>query len=662
MKLRNFTHMQMLIVVLGSLLAALSGCTESTPGDKQEGKGSITGTVVNGNGQPIAEVSISATGVDGIFNTGSDGKYAVNVDGAGNYELTFAKAGYKLATATLDGSRFDAQVKATADVTMEFAVIKITGTVTDANSVPLSGVKATVGSSISTVTAADGSYSIGSLNHENYTLVFIKDGYHTATKPVAKTLFVDGTAVVNASITAKTTEEIRDEEAEKAMELAKQNVTRAMELFDNAVECHFTGNMAMARYYTPSTSARSSEKGSIWMYTSVIEACNAIMHGLKTIKEHGDAALYDANFDRYVQTMAKLYNNIDYYKGTYELTSYTQTRTWSVFGVNRASTKGNAGVTGVLNVYDDQMWLIREFIEAYRLTGVAAYLTLAEYLTDYVLDGWDCNLNSEGKEYGGITWGPGYTTKHACSNGPMISPLVWLHELYKDKNDQVTYLYIDADKNRRSATLKKADYYLKFAKAIYEWQKSNLRRPNGANGVYKDMLGSVKAAVEYETLNSVRYRKHTDETSPSGENYSYNSGTMLSGAADLYRATGTQSYLTEGVNLAAASFSTFAKAGTIMTGYYTYGTEGFKPWFNGVLMRGYVDLHPYNDNSQAIGSFQKNLDYSYSHHLYNHFLPVNLLTGWTSTTGGDKLEGMFTFAYAAEYAILARYTLDTLQK
>ncbi|NDV80342.1 hypothetical protein, partial [Dysgonomonas sp. 511] len=31
-------------------------------------------------------------------------------------------------------------------------------------------------------------------------------------------------------------------------------------------------------------------------------------------------------------------------------------------------------------------WLIRELLEAYKLTGKADYLTEAEYLTDYVLD------------------------------------------------------------------------------------------------------------------------------------------------------------------------------------------------------------------------------------------------------------------------------------
>src|SRR5690606_32207386 len=63
--------------------------------------------------------------------------------------------------------------------------------------------------------------------------------------------------------------------------LSERNLLRAMELTDNAVAAHFTGSgMAMARYYNPYTGVRSDEKGSIWMYTSAIEAVNAILHAL----------------------------------------------------------------------------------------------------------------------------------------------------------------------------------------------------------------------------------------------------------------------------------------------------------------------------------------------------------------------------------------------
>ncbi|ULT23875.1 glycoside hydrolase family 76 protein [Sphingobacterium sp. E70] len=253
-----------------------------------------------------------------------------------------------------------------------------------------------------------------------------------------------------------------------------QNLVRAMALLDRSMEVYFSADgKSMHRFYNPDTEVRSEEKASVWMYSASIEAVNAILHGLKAQKERGNHNLFDKHYKRYADLLVQLHENAAYYLGTFNLISFTQSKDWTVYAVDRAKAKGAANVTGVLNVYDDQMWLIRELIEAYHLTGKERYLKEAEYLTTYVLDGWDCTLDDKGNENGGIPWGPGYVTKHACSNAPMISPLVWLHEIYKKKNDQITYNYIDAgDKqSRRSKMLRKADFYLDFAKRIYAWQK-----------------------------------------------------------------------------------------------------------------------------------------------------------------------------------------------
>lgn len=109
--------------------------------------------------------------------------------------------------------------------------------------------------------------------------------------------------------------------------LAKRNTERAIELIDNAVECYFTGNgMAMSRYYNPYSGKKSDELGSVWMYTSSIEAVNAVLHALEALKENGEADLYNAHFSRYTELLAKLYEGGDYYQGTFELVSYTQTK------------------------------------------------------------------------------------------------------------------------------------------------------------------------------------------------------------------------------------------------------------------------------------------------------------------------------------------------
>jgi hypothetical protein len=134
---------------------------------------------------------------------------------------------------------------------------------------------------------------------------------------------------------------------------------------------------------------------------------------------------------------------------------------------------------------------------------------------------------------------------------------------------------------------------------------------------------------------------------------------MLSGGADLYRATGDNTYLEDSRRLSDASFQYFAKLGQTKPGLYTYDISGFRNWFNGVLMRGYVDIYPEHEPvSGYIDSFQKNLDHGYDNFLYEGFLPTNLLVGWSRDNNNNRTEGMFNFAFAAEYAVLSRYELQ----
>jgi hypothetical protein len=442
--------------------------------------------------------------------------------------------------------------------------------------------------------------------------------------------------------------------------LAEQNLIRAMAIADSAVSAHFPGDqMAMARYYNPFTGVRSEETGSVWMYTAAIEAVNAILHALTVLEEHGNSTLHNQHFDRYAQLLQAMYDHADYYLGTFELVSYTQTREWTVYGVHRSKTKGTAKVAGIENVYDDQMWLIRELLESYKLTGNQKYLEKAKYLTEYVLDGWDTTRDSNGEEHGGIPWGPGYVTKHSCSNGPMISPLVWLHELYKNKNDQITDRFIDATDHvsRRTKLVKKSDYYLEYARKIYDWQKKYLLRPDG---VYDDMMGGcTPRKPQTEIVNGLVYRMGIYCKDRVGPAITYNSGTMLSGAADLYRSTNNKMYLEDATLLSDASFSYFATEGAEIPGYYTFDTKGFRNWFNGVLMRGYVDIHPACQKvADYLNSFQQNLDYGYNNFLHDGILPTNLLKGWNEDEINNRTEGMFSFAFAAQYAVLARYELE----
>lgn len=431
------------------------------------------------------------------------------------------------------------------------------------------------------------------------------------------------------------------------------DIENGINLLEQAMHYYFSKDYAvMHRFYNPFTQVHSDEKASVWMYTSAIEAVNSILKSL-----HHQSQRDMPVINKYEKLLETLYENADYYLGTFELISFTQTNTWSIYAVDRVKEKGKARVTGIYNVYDDQMWLVRELLESYHLTKNSKYLQKAEYLTEYVLDGWDPTRDANGQEHGGIPWGPGYVTKHACSNGPMISPLVWLHEIYKHKKDEITHRFIDPkdQKSRKSKSVYKKDYYMDFAKKIYDWQKKYLLNNRG---LYTDMMGDCdpNCDVAYEEVSGKRYRAHTRLLKPIGREYSYNSGTMLSGAIELYKVTKTKKYLEDAKKLAQSSFQYFAHKDKQLPNYYTFPTDGFNNWFNTVLLRAYVDYLPFDKSASTyIEAYSKNLNYGYNTHNKNGLLPVDLLAGWNLDENKNDVEGMFMFSYVSQFALFEQY-------
>ena len=409
-------------------------------------------------------------------------------------------------------------------------------------------------------------------------------------------------------------------------EQALQNLERAILMTDATMERSFTGSTSNIRMYD--TYDVSTQQGSgtadVWPYTAALEAHCSVLQALEALREKAPQ-LYADHHDRFVTRLKQLFNSLDYYRGTYTLNSYARISNWSIYGVHRGGSKGTAAVTGIENVYDDQMWICRELVRAYKLTGDNAYLEKAEYLANYCIDGWDCCPDANGNDYGGISWGPGYNSKHSCSNGPIIQPLVWLYEIYKTNDEQANlrYYYILPDGTRTNEMRKHSDVYLEMAKKVYAWQKEKLL--NRQTGVYWDMLGAVTGEIQYVGEGRNKYRTHVDSNGPSGTAYTYNTGTMLAGTAELYRVTGEESYLTDVDALAKSSWSNFAK-GKRISGvvFFKWPTdnkaeEGFNAWFDDVLMRAYVDAAPYNTTTynnkthaeNALQSFEQNLDYAF---------------------------------------------------
>jgi predicted outer membrane lipoprotein len=209
--------------------------------------------------------------------------------------------------------------------------------------------------------------------------------------------------------------------------------------------------------------------------------------------------------------------------------------------------------------YDDNEWLGLEFVQAYRTLGDPTYLARGEEMLRFALSGWSQAMG------GGIYWRQhDDATKNTCSNGPAaVLALV----LYQETGRQA---------------------YLDWAVRILEWL-APLKSPE--SGVYWDSL-SKAGDVDKRT-------------------FTYNTGTPLHANALLYAVTGERRRLQEARALAAASYAHFAPLDP------PSGERLFPdtPWFNAVLLRGYLALHAADPSHERtyVEAMARNLEHAWTH-------------------------------------------------
>lgn len=442
----------------------------------------------------------------------------------------------------------------------------------------------------------------------------------------------------------------------EAGNIAIRNTQRAISLLDNAISIYYNkDDKHIAFRYDPVTHQPDGEV-SVWEYTAAYEAVNSVLEGLEAVKEMAPA-LYQEHHDRYVDLLADLFQGLQAYRGSLSLPSYTGRNQWSVYAVDRGANPADKNYKE--NVYDDQMWIMREDMRAYRLTGNGQYLTDAYSLGRYVLDGWDCTLDANGEEYGGITWGPGYTSKHACSNGPVVSPLVWLAEDYKNNSRRISYYDLNAQGTRVGHSTTRSEYFLNFARKVYAFHVKTFH--HAGNKLFWDMCGGVSDWTT-KTTDGVEYRQHVDIGEPTGETFSYNTGSIISGGADLFRLTGDSTYLDDirvFIGNATSGFTrryAFTKDDkrVVLHPYHDkYGNgEIGNAWFNDVLIRSFIDANAVDSTLGVTGLeyAQENLDYAYDNLLVDGLLPADLVTA------SDRVINLQQeMAFISVYAQLAKY-------
>ena len=425
-----------------------------------------------------------------------------------------------------------------------------------------------------------------------------------------------------------------DEEKAIFLEYASRNVERAdtmakaaVDVFVNKAQYEKNGMVDLAIDCTISGSKIiGGGTSTVWEYTSFL----AMTSRLQSIT--GD--------DYYDELYKNAYSTLAYYKGKGAVTTYNGTSNQYMYAVNRADRKNTANITGIAAVYDDQMWIIRELIYAYRLTGNSKYLDEAVSLTDVCLDGWDTTKDKDGNEIGGICWGPGYQTKHTCSNAPIIVALVDLYEIYTELGDNDT-----------------AEEYLEWAKKVFDFcQKYFIKY----DATYGDLVGSSR---KEEGSGSERHYVTTSQSTNLDQTaYTYNTGAMISGAAALYRATGEEKYFNAAKKSVKAAKKVFGDT-RALEGYTLWGLSNRK-WFNLILLEGFIEFYEFDPEEclEIITSFQDMLDYSYDNYLKKGFLPYNLLKGWTKNSEDTNKNIMEQTSVATMFAELSEFYAGIAEK
>jgi hypothetical protein len=147
--------------------------------------------------------------------------------------------------------------------------------------------------------------------------------------------------------------------------------------------------------------------------------------------------------------------------------------------------------------YDDNEWLVLDFLETCDLTHDKTYLDRASEVFRYVASGESRDLG------GGIWWRPAHDAKNTCSNAPAICGALRLYQYTHDPG------------------------LLETARRLYKWTNTHLQ---DADGLYFDGLNANGSLEKTK--------------------WSYNTAMMIRSNILLYRITHEKAYLDEAERVA----------------------------------------------------------------------------------------------------------------
>lgn len=287
----------------------------------------------------------------------------------------------------------------------------------------------------------------------------------------------------------------------------------------------------------------------LWGYGAYLEAAGA-------------AYAYDTSNSLYKSEYEKALKNVMVYKSS----DRVNTGRGAASGTYLALTCWPGGTDAEI-FYDDDVWVLKEYLHAYEVLGDQQYLTNADKMLKYILEtSWNTDWRN-----GGLEWmdrlyrgsGSENVQKNTCINAPTMDAALEMYEITGSTN---SYLVSEAQK-------------------IFAWTNTNLVE------LYEttDTDGnSVQRAHIYDKL---VFNSADDITVDKGE-LPYNHGMMIAGAARLYKATGDEDYLNYAKIFADSAYDKWLPRSTF-NGEDDWGNPWrncSNPWFNSYLVEGFLTL------------------------------------------------------------------------
>lgn len=346
-------------------------------------------------------------------------------------------------------------------------------------------------------------------------------------------------------------------------ETARTYAERSIALNDSVREKYWQEDaLFMYHYYPNFTSDASGDMSTayVWPYTETVAANWRIATLSEGAKESVTA----------------------YYQKTIEGFEYYRSfrNDYHVYCASRSTEIGFAGGD---TYYDDNVWISREFLNAYEVFGNEDYLETSEAVAQFIWSGW------ANDELGGIYWcEQKKNSRNTCSNAPAALLFARLYEATGHTE------------------------WLDRARQVYQWTYETLRDPS--DNVYWDNISNEGNITTWK--------------------FTYNTGSMISAGVKLYEITQDESYLEQAKASASGAYNYWFKDREDRDYKVIDSTN---PWFNVLLLESWTELYPHDREATLvyIEAYEANLNYAYENFLFDGLIPSDWVNGWNRDEDGN---------------------------